>query len=340
MDSNNLKVSIIIINFNGIKYLGPCISSIYESNYPKSSYEIIVVDNASEDRSIDFLTKNYPDVILVKLKQNLGYTGGNNEGVKHAKYDYYIFLNNDTIVDKNWLSELTTAIQIDNRIGLCASHIVSMDKKTSQYDGYLLHTLGGVIPGHRVGKLSNINVNFIGSVQGASFIIRKSVFHELNGFDGTYFMYSDEVDLSYRAWISGYDIIYAPKSIVYHKGGGSSKNTSQSNMFKKRLNSSLRVYYGNRNSLINIIKTYEIKDIIIGLLFSFPIFALQAFFLIKSREFRLLISLFKAMIWPLIYIKIILINRKIVQKKRKRSDSELDRLHIFLRIPELIKRAI
>jgi GT2 family glycosyltransferase len=117
-------VSVIIVNWNGMQYLERCLSSLRNSNYAHQKMEIIVVDNNSSDGSVDFVKKLFPDVSLLELDKNYGFTGGNNRGVKVARGELLVFLNNDTLVDENWLVELVKAANSDKQIGICGSKIM------------------------------------------------------------------------------------------------------------------------------------------------------------------------------------------------------------------------
>ena len=100
------QVSIIIPNYNGQKYLEDCIDSLQQLDFPRENYEIIVVDNASSDNSCDLICSRYPDVILIEAEKNLGFASGCNLGIKNSSGEYIVLLNNDTVVDSNWLKEL------------------------------------------------------------------------------------------------------------------------------------------------------------------------------------------------------------------------------------------
>lgn len=119
----NKIVSIIIVNYNGKHLLEECLKSIFELHFPKNKLEIIVVDNNSQDNSVSFIKKNYPNIILVEAKDNTGFTGGNNLGLEKASGDYVILLNNDTSVEKNWLNELIKASK-DPKVGIVTSKLL------------------------------------------------------------------------------------------------------------------------------------------------------------------------------------------------------------------------
>jgi GT2 family glycosyltransferase len=110
-------VSIIIVNFNGRHLLKDCLTTVYQTNYPKSKYEVVVVDNCSSDDSISYITKNFPSTHIVALEENKGFAGGNIEGLKATTGEYIVLLNNDTKVEKDWLTYLVESARPSN-IGL------------------------------------------------------------------------------------------------------------------------------------------------------------------------------------------------------------------------------
>jgi len=116
-------VSIITVNFNGKSFLDECFSSLFSIDYPKDRYEVIMVDNASTDNSIDFVRKNYPVVKIIQLKENLGFTGGNNLGIKKSKGEYIALINNDAQVDPNWLKELVFSAKKFPEMGAITSKV-------------------------------------------------------------------------------------------------------------------------------------------------------------------------------------------------------------------------
>jgi len=116
-------VSIIIVNYNGKHLLDECLTSVFSINYPKDQYEVILIDNDSQDDSVNYTRKNFPKVRIIESIKNLGFTGGNNLGVKHANGEYYVLLNSDTKVDKNWLKELIKTAQ-DKNVGAVSSKLL------------------------------------------------------------------------------------------------------------------------------------------------------------------------------------------------------------------------
>lgn len=335
-------VSVVVLNYNGRVFLDACLSSVFQISYPRSSYEVILVDNASTDGSVEYVRNNFPLIRILALNKNYGFTEGNNRGAELACGDLIVFLNNDTVVDKNWLNELARVALSDSKIGICGSKIMSMkDRNVTQYNGRHLHVLGGVIPGGFYTYKNELGKEFhaVGSVQGSSFLVRKDVFKSLGGFDRDYFLYSDEVDICYRAWISGYYVAYAPNSIVYHYGGGTAKtlNSNRSGILYERLKSSLHIYYGTRNSIINVLKNLELRNMLLGIVFSFFLLLFHLIVLLMDRDIKDARLLISASIWPIKNLKNVWKKRLNVQARRKLSDQKLLEWKLLISITDTLR---
>lgn len=210
--NENPLVSIIIVNYNGQKLLEKCLTSLMDVEF--NSYEIILVDNNSTDGSSDFITKNFPKITLVKLEENRGFAEPNNIASRFAKGKFLLFLNNDTIVTKDFITELVMVIEKDEKIAICQSLLLKPDGKIDSSGDFIDHL--GVVYNS---KVVTDKVREISSARGASMLIRKNIFDELGGFDEKFFVSFEDVDIGWRAWIKGYKVVLAPKSIVYHIGG-------------------------------------------------------------------------------------------------------------------------
>ena len=334
-------VSIIVLNHNGKRFLYRCLSSVLQINYPSECYEVILVDNGSSDNSVEFMKRKFPKVKILTLNRNYGFATGNNKGTKLAKGDIFVFLNNDTFVDKNWLKQLIWVMTTE-QVDICGSQIVFMRQPTAvQYAGGDLHLIGGAIfvPFHK-GEPSK-RYYLVGSVCGASFAIRRPVFEDLGGFDDDFFLYADEGDLCLRALIYGYRIAYSPYSIVCHYAGGSgpekcNSNLQSNDMAYSRLVSPFTIYYGNRNSIALLMKSFQTRNLLAGLTFSYLYLFLQLILLLRNKrgEVKLLI---KAGAWPLWNLKTIWKKRVIIQRRRKVSDNWLIRNELLLPIGDTLK---
>ena len=266
-----MKVSVIILNYNGIDFLENCIKSLLVQSF--TDFEIIFVDNGSIDGSINFVKSKFKDerLKLYSTGNNLGFTGGNNYGLKYAKGEYVVLLNNDTEVDKDWLKYLVETLNSDSNIGA----VQSLVKTEGIPDKYYLKNGTLNLLGHNIMEVFDINENGIGEIfqlNGCSFIIKKELIELLGGlFPDTYFAYAEDSYLSFKLKFAGYKILHTSKSKVKHAGSATTKD----------YRSSFRTYLQERNRLMNFLvffsRGFRIKY--------YPI-------LLKNFVFKILLSAF------------------------------------------------
>ena len=222
-------VSIIIVNFNGKRFLKECLSTVLGLKYPK--FEVIFVDNASTDKSFDFVRSIFAKnkcLKIIRNDENLGFGPANNVGFKQAKGDYIVFLNNDTSVEPEWLAILVDAMESDETIGLASSLFLNMDGQTIQTAGTLKSDY--MMPGYWIEmnkdyfKETFPKVFEISSAMGAAMIAKRKFLKQINVFDPKYFYYYDDDYLSFRTWLSGKRVVTVSGSRVRHFLGGTSGN--------------------------------------------------------------------------------------------------------------------
>ena len=206
------KVSIIIVNYNGKELLQKCLDSLLNVRY--DNFEIILVDNNSTDGTVEFITKNYPSLIIIKLDSNKGFAEPNNVAAKISKGKYLLFLNNDTVVTPNFISEMVKVMETDKKIAVCQSLLLKPDGSVDSSGDFIDHL--GVVYNSKT-KIDEIRE--VSSARGASMLVRSDIFEKLDGFDQKFFITFEDVDLCWRSWILGYRVLIIPTSIVYHEGG-------------------------------------------------------------------------------------------------------------------------
>lgn len=223
-------ISVIIVNYNGRRFLEKCLASLRKQNYPTHGFEIIVVDNGSSDDSVEYMRLNWPFVRVIDAKKNLGFAAGNNLGFKHAKGEFYALLNNDTEVPSNWISALVQQILESKSIGLVTCKILFHgEKETINSAGLQLLADGrGSDRGFREKDLGQYDQKEdVFGACGASVLIRKEMLEEIGDFDERLFMYYEDLDLSWRAKLMNWRCVYTPETFVLHIHCGSSGEWSE-----------------------------------------------------------------------------------------------------------------
>lgn len=248
-------VSIIIANYNGHKHLDTCLSSLLQTCY--NNYEIIVVDNNSNDNSVE-LINYYQNILqdklqLISLSENTGFTGGNNIGLSKAKGEYVMFLNNDTKVSSKWLTELVNVMEKCSEIGFAQSLLVLLDDGNCRVDsaGDFIDYFGrsskrGGDWSEHMTVYSKIDEIFSG--RGAALITRMKIIREIGSFDPLFFATYEDIDLSWRIRLRGYKGVLVPSSVIYHKGHGTS--------------SALVKFHLTKNFLLTHYKNYNFSNLI------------------------------------------------------------------------------
>ena len=213
-------VSIIILNYNAGNLLLDCVDSIQKTNY--ENYEIIVVDNDSNDGSHIECSKKFPEISLIENKENLGYCEGNNVGIRKAKGDYVIILNPDTLVDPNWIKELILSYEKHGDGLYQPKFLTTTDHNTLMSTGNMIHLFGfGFSRGK--GEFDDGKFNeheIIGYASGTCLFSKSKIFNKLNLFDPFLFAYHDDLDLCWRGALVDIPSHYVPKAIVYHPPEG------------------------------------------------------------------------------------------------------------------------
>ncbi len=244
------SVSIVILNYNGEHFIGRCLESVLRTEYER--YEVIVVDNASTDSSLEIIKQfvdKGPNLRKVSLTKNYGYGLGNNEG--YAKSDagskYVVFLNNDTIVNKHWLMYLVRAMEDDQSIGAAQPRILSMDGIIEPFTGFMNVFGDSTIVLERDMKIPE---RFFAS--GCALIVRKSIIDRIGLFNRSFFAYYEDTDLSWRIRLNGYSIAYIRDAVVLHKGRATAK----------KVPSRLMSFESSKNRLYMLILNYSLKNLL------------------------------------------------------------------------------
>ncbi len=240
------KVFVITLNWNGRDDTIECLASLQKLNYP--NYKIVVVDNGSTDGSVPALKARYADVTIIENGRNLGYAAGFNAGLKYAyeqAADYFLILNNDTILDAEAVTALVDVAKEDEKIGFVSGKIYRYENPDT------LQRAGGGIgdPMTLTGKYVGIGEVDCGQhdavhdyevIDDVFLLVRRDVYARVGGYDSSFFLYFEETDWCYRVRRAGFRIVYTPKAKIWHKG----------NFGEKGLLSPKRMYYMRRNEIL------------------------------------------------------------------------------------------
>lgn len=249
------EVSVVIPNYNGLAYLDGVLSSLERQTL--KNFEVILVDNGSDDGSCAFVMENYPWVHMVELNENFGFCRAVNEGIRMARAKYVLLLNNDTEVEQDFLEQMLEGIQRHKKAFSCAAKMIQFDNRKKLDDaGDFYCALGWC---YARGKDKDTELyqkeeKIFASCGGAA-IYRKKVFEEIGYFDEEHFAYLEDIDIGYRARIHGYENWFLPKAKVYHVGSGTTG--SRYNQFKTR--------YSSRNNVYLIYKNMPWMQIVLNL---------------------------------------------------------------------------
>ena len=310
------KLSVMILNYNGLRWLPTCLSSVARTDY--ADLDVYLVDNGSADGSVDYVQKNFPWVKVIPNKKNLGFAEAYDRAIENVDADLIVLLNNDTeVLNPNWIRHLIEVALSDPKIAGVACKMVSMENHS------VLDSVGGMgIPFWRGfvdigreeydwGQYDHESFEPFAFCGGAA-LIKRNIFMKLGGFDEKFFLYTEDVDLSWRLRLFGYRVAFTPKAKVAHYFSGSSKS--------KAIDAQ-KLYYCHRNLLRSILKNCGPslgRALRSYLLFSLIIVA--GFSILETEK---AMAVVKAILWNLANFRDTYIRRLKIQVNRKRDEIEI-----------------
>lgn len=321
-------VSIIILNYNGGELFINCLESVLASKYP--FFQVIVVDNASTDKSLEtakLMFHNAKNVVFIANNKNLGFCVGNNIGIKHALGEHVILLNDDVVVTSDWLSELVKEARKHHN-GFYVPKILLLDRQnTLESVGNEIH-FSGIGFSRGLGELDRNQHNIVEEIAyagGACLFVSKKTIKEIGLLDPVYFAFNEDTDWCWRGRMFGIKSYCVPSAIIYHKWGGSFGLMSKN-----------KFYYVERNRLLTVLKNYSRRTLLLFL----PIFLLieiaTFFYAFDNRMMGEKIKAYSDVIRLKGYIEQ---QRSFLQKNRRFSDKEVTRVfsdrinHVLLKSP-------
>jgi hypothetical protein len=213
------EMSVIIVNWNGKHFLDTCLSALRRQTF--QDFETILVDNGSEDQSAEFVRAHFPEVRLIVLNQNLGFTGGNIVGWEQSRGDVVVLLNNDTEADPHWLEEIDKGRREYPSAGAFACKMLYFDDRHKIDNcGFGLFAIGCTVDlgrGERDGTAAWATPRKVFGASGGAAAYRRSMLDDVGFLDPAFFMTYEDVDLSFRAQLRGYECVFLPAAVVYHR---------------------------------------------------------------------------------------------------------------------------
>lgn len=316
-------VSILIVNFNGLRFLKTCFDSLRKCSYP--NLEIIFIDNCSSDGSVEFMRQNYPEVKVVENAENFMFARGNNEGIKIAKGEYICLLNNDVEVEPGFIEPIVEAFETHPTIGACQSKLLEMHNRSQlEYTG----ACGGFIdwagyPFLR-GRIMNETEADRGQyderipifwASGACLFLRRQALNDAGLLDEDFELHMEEIDLCWRIRLAGWEIYSIPQSRIWHYGGGTLNH-----------NDPVKIYYNFRNNIFMLIKNLDLGNLMIRLPARLLLDAVAIVRSLLTFQFSMAGAIMRAYGWLTVHLRLILHKRKAVQRQRKINDREVLRL--------------
>ena len=314
------SVSIVIPHWNNVDVLSECLESILNTDF--ENFETIVVDNASTDNSVASVRSNYPNVKLIENEKNYGYAGGCNIGAEAASGDYLIFLNNDTVQEKDWISNLIKTINSDDKIAAVQPKILNYyDRNVFDYAGgsgghmdiYCFPFARGRIFSFQEndeGQYNNKEKCFWSS--GTCFMVRRELFQKSGGFDESFFAHMEEIDLCWRLYAMGFEVWVEPNSVVYHK-----------NALTLPMYSHKKYYLNHRNSLLMLLGNYSIKNIFLIGIPRLILEKIACFYSILMLDCRHFTAILRSLFWIIFHPNVIMKKRKSFSKIRTITDKKI-----------------
>ncbi len=325
---NDPLVSIVILNYNGKSCLQDCLTSVLETKY--SNFEVILVDNASKDNSLKMAQEAFgvdPRLKIIPNSVNLGFSGGNNVGFNYSKGKYIVFLNNDTIVDPDWLATLVSAMQHDPTIGLAQSMILNIDGEKIQTAGWLFSNY--LIHKYQICKDKPSNLKFqpvfeVSFVCGASMMIRREVADEMGLFDPKMPFFYDDTLLSLKTWLAQKRVVTVSNSKIRHIGGATNVWNIQ-----------FTTYHLLKSNICLVFDVYsKLSDLARALLINAFYISTNSVFCLKKKNVAVIFGNIHGLTWGIRNFRYIWQNRLNHWSKTSFSPEELKKKFVRVKLPD------
>ncbi len=313
------KIAVVILNWNGEKFLEKFLPSVtqYSDN---QNIELYIADNNSSDNSVQFLTENYPQIKLILLDKNYGFAEGYNKALNQVEADYFVLLNSDVEVTENWIFPIINYMEKNENVAAVQPKILAYNNKEDfEYAG----AAGGFIdklgyPFCRGRIISEVekdegqydNITEIFWATGACMFVRANIYKEFGGLDADFFAHMEEIDLCWRLKNAGYKIVYSNESKIYHVGGGTLGSESPHKLF-----------LNYRNNLLLLYKNLPTSKLFFTIYFRLLLDGLSGLVYLMSFKFSFFFAVIKAHFD--FYAKIPIFRKKRKQLLQNNNNSEI-----------------
>ncbi|MCL5877816.1 MAG: glycosyltransferase family 2 protein [Candidatus Bathyarchaeota archaeon] len=319
--------SVIVLNYNGKDYLANCIESVLKNEY--ENFEVILVDNASTDNSLKTaqqLFGNDPRLKILQNPANLGFSSGNNIGFEHCHGEYVVFLNNDTIVEKDWLTNLVAAMEEDPSIGLAQSKILMMDSQKIQTAGWLFSNY--LVRKQALGENKDQETRFqhtfeVSVASGASMIAKRALIKEVGLFDPKIPFFYDDTLLSFKVWLANKRVVTVENSRIRHMMGATSVWTLERttfNLLKAKICLTFDIYF-------------KLGELLKAAFVNFTNTTINSLLALKRKNLPVVYANMHGLTWALGNLKYLWRNRQTHWSTTKISPEALKERFVRLNIP-------
>jgi GT2 family glycosyltransferase len=311
-----VKISVVIANYNGEKYIEQCLRSIYKD---RGQYEVIVVDDQSVDNSLKILSrisKRYKNLRLYHTPKKAGSTGTRNLGAHNARGNYLLFLDLDTTIKKGWYTACLHFFKKNPKAGIAQPKILIMGTEKYDYAGDYFGPFGFLIERSEAAKDRGQfdQEDKIFSMKGAGILTKKKIFNQVGGFDNDFEYMWEEPDYAWRVWLAGYEVLFLPSVTVWHAYGKKGKDYYIA----------ADVYYrGARNTIMSLLKNLGLYRLLYILPINMGCWIVLSVLFILKLDWKKGSAIVRGLLWNVIHIYSTLKKRYLIQKKRKLSDTEL-----------------
>ena len=319
--------SVIVLNYNGKDYLANCIESVLASKY--ENFEVILVDNASTDGSLKTTQQHFgsdPRLKTIQNPANLGFSVGNNIGFEHCRGEYVVFLNNDTVVERDWLANLVAAMEKDPTIGLAQSKILMMDSKKIQTAGWLFSNY--LVRKQALGENRDQETQYqptfeVSVASGASMIARRDLINEVGLFDPKIPFFYDDTLLSFKVWLANKRVVTVDNSRIRHMMGATNVWTLERttfNLLKAKICLTFDVYF-------------RLSELLKAAFVNFTNTAINSLLALKRKNLPVVYANVRGLTWALGNLRYLWKNRQTHWSTTKISPEALKERFVRVNVP-------